>query len=270
MTGREVMHRDDLGHVVALPTAVNRVVSLVPPLTEAIAASAPGVLVAATDWCVHPPDLDVARIRGTKNPDWRAIVELAPDLVVANKEENREIDVRRLRDAGVPVWVTRIETVPEAFASMSRLFVEALGVGEPTWLVEARAEWDAPVVPLGIRVAVPVWRDPWFVVGRSTFAGDVLHRLGLINVFADSPERYPKVDVSALTSGEVDLVLLPDEPYVFTPTDGPEALHVRTALVDGRALTWYGPSLRGGRTHLLTTVLTALKTPTPTTPRICS
>ena len=258
MTGRELMHRDDLGHVVALPTTVGRVVSLVPSLTEAIAASAPGVLVAATDWCAHPPDLDVARVRGTKNPDWRAIVELAPDLVVANKEENREIDVRRLRDAGVPVWVTRIETVPEAFASMSRLFVEA------------RAEWDAPVVPLGIRVAVPVWRDPWFVVGRSTFAGDVLHRLGLINVFADSPERYPKVDVSALTSGEVDLVLLPDEPYVFTPTDGPEALHVRTALVDGRALTWYGPSLRGGRTHLLTTVLTALKTPTPTTPRICS
>jgi ABC-type Fe3+-hydroxamate transport system substrate-binding protein len=259
-----VKRRDDLGHDVDLPSTVRRVVSLVPSLTEAIAVTAPGVLVGATDWCVHPPGLDVARVRGTKNPDWKAIAALAPDLVVANMEENREIDVRRLRDAGVPVWVTRIETVDEAFTSMSRLFVDGLGVGEPAWLVEARAEWDEPVVPLGIRVAVPVWRDPWFVVGSSTFAGDVLHRLGLTNVFADSPERYPKVDVGALTSGDVDVVLLPDEPYEFTAADGPEALRVRTALIHGRALTWYGPSLLGARQDLLAAVLAALKSPPPT------
>lgn len=252
---------DDLGHEVPLARAPTRVVSLVPSLTEAVAVSAPGVLVAATEWCVYPPDLDVVRIRGTKNPDCKAIAALAPDLVIANMEENREIDVRRLRDAGVPVWVTRIETVAEAFTSMSRLFVEALGIDEPTWLSEARAEWDEPVVPLGIRVAVPVWRDPWFVVGSSTFAGDVLHRLGLVNVFADSPERYPKVDVSALTSSDVDLVLLPDEPYIFSATDGPEAVPVRTALINGRLLTWYGPSLHDARNELLAAILAALKLP---------
>ena len=252
---------DDLGHDVELTRTPTRVVSLVPSLTEAVAVSAPGVLVAATDWCVYPPDLAVTRIRGTKNPDCKAIAALAPDLVIANMEENREIDVRRLRDAGVPVWVTRIETVGEAFTSMSRLFVEALGIDEPAWLSEARAEWDEPVVPLGIRVAVPVWRDPWFVVGSSTFAGDVLHRLGLVNVFADSPERYPKVDVSALTSSDVDLVLLPDEPYIFSATDGPEAVPVRTALIDGRMLTWYGPSLHDAKNELLAAILAALKLP---------
>jgi len=252
---------DDLGQVVTLAGTPSRVVSLVPSLTEAIEVSVPGLVVAATDWCVYPHGLDVQRVRGTKNPDCKAIVALAPDLVIANMEENREIDVRRLRDAGVPVWVTRIETVDEAFASMSRLFVEALGVGEPTWLTEARAEWDEPVVPLGIRVAVPVWRDPWFVVGSSTFAGDVLHRLGLVNVFADSPDRYPKVDVSALTASDVDLVLLPDEPYVFSATDGPEAVNVRTALIDGRMLTWYGPSLHDAKNELLAAILANLKTP---------
>mgnify|MGYP000470418846 CR=1 FL=1 len=133
--------------------------------------------------------------------------------------------------------------------------LQALGIDEPTWLTEARAEWDEPVVPLGIRVAVPVWRDPWFVVGSSTFAGDVLHRLGLVNVFADSPERYPKVDVGALTSRDVDLVLLPDEPYIFSETDGPEAVHVRTALIDGRMLTWYGPSLHDAKNELLAAIL---------------
>ena len=102
---------DDLGHEVVLAGPPSRVVSLVPSLTEAIEVTAPGLVVAATDWCVYPPDLDVQRVRGTKNPDCRAIAALAPDLVVANMEENREIDVRRLRDAGVPVWVTRIETV---------------------------------------------------------------------------------------------------------------------------------------------------------------
>ena len=252
---------DDLGQVVPLAGTPSRVVSLVPSLTEAIAVTSPGLLVAATDWCVYPPGLDVQRVRGTKNPDCKAIAALAPDLVIANMEENREIDVRRLRDAGVPVWVTRIETVEQAFTSMSRLFVEALGVDEPTWLTEARTEWDEPVVPLGIRVAVPVWRDPWFVVGSSTFAGDVLHRLGLVNVFADSPERYPKVDVGALTSSDVDLVLLPDEPYVFSETDGPEAVNVRTALIDGRMLTWYGPSLHDAKNELLAAILASLKTP---------
>jgi len=252
---------DDLGHEVVLAGTPSRVVSLVPSLTEALEVTAPGLVVAATDWCVYPPSLDVQRVRGTKNPDCKAIAALAPDLVIANMEENREIDVRRLRDAGVPVWVTRIETVEQAFTSMSRMFVEALGVDEPTWLTEARTEWDEPVVPLGIRVAVPVWRDPWFVVGSSTFAGDVLHRLGLVNVFADSPERYPKVDVGALTSSDVDLVLLPDEPYVFSETDGPEAVNVRTALIDGRMLTWYGPSLHDAKNELLAAILANLKTP---------
>ena len=66
--------------------------SLVPSLTEALAASCPDVLVGATDWCTHPADLDargVTRVRGTKKPDLRAIEALRPDLVVADKEENR-------------------------------------------------------------------------------------------------------------------------------------------------------------------------------------
>ena len=61
----------------------------------------------------HPADLGVTRIRGTKNPDLAKIASLLPDLVVANKEENRELDVRRLRERGVPVWVTEVESVPQ-------------------------------------------------------------------------------------------------------------------------------------------------------------
>ncbi len=243
--------RDDLGAPVAPSGPAQRVVSLVPSLTEALAGTCPERLVGATDWCTHPAHLDVSRVRGTKNADRAAILALRPDLVVANQEENRELDVRRLREAGVPVWVTRIESVPEALASMLRLLTEGLALDPPAWLVEAERLWAGPVPAAVARVAVPVWRDPWMVVGRDTFTGDLLARLGLANAYADAAERYPTVDVAELDAAGHDLVLLPDEPYVFTADDGPEAFpRTPTRLVGGRLLTWYGPSLVEARRAL--------------------
>jgi ABC-type Fe3+-hydroxamate transport system substrate-binding protein len=247
--------RDDLGADVDLLCPPRRVVSLVPSLTEALAVTVPDRLVGATDWCTHPADLDVARVRGTKNPDRAAIAALAPDLVIANREENRQLDVQRLRAAGVPVWVTVIESLDQALTSMRRLVTEVLDVGEPEWLRTAAAEWAHPAPEPGLRVAVPIWRDPWMVVGSRTFAGDVLARLGLHNAFADDAERYPHVDLARLRDADLDAVLLPDEPYAFTADDGPEAFPgVRSVLVSGRDLTWYGPSLATARQRLLAAV----------------
>jgi ABC-type Fe3+-hydroxamate transport system substrate-binding protein len=249
---------DDLGHAVPLPRAPQRIVSLVPSLTEAIAETAAGRLVAATDWCTHPAHLNVVRVRGTKNPNRSAIVALRPDLVVANQEENRELDVRRLRADGIPVWVTRIESVDDAFTSLRRLLVDALGAEEPDWLRDARQSWAEDSPPIAERVVVPVWRDPWMVVGSRTFTGDLIARLGLRNAFADHPDRYPRLELSALTGIAPDLVLLPDEPYAFTAVDGPEAFpDVPAALVSGRDLTWYGPSLAGARATLLAQITSA-------------
>lgn len=240
------MPADDLGADVPLQSPATRVVSLVPSLTEAVAATASDRLVGATDWCTHPADLDVTRVRGTKNPDLAAIRALAPDLVVANKEENRELDVRRLRDAGIAVWVTRIETVVEALDSMSRLLREALAVDEPGWLAEARSLWSEPA-PRRLAVAVPIWRDPWMVVGAPTYTDDLLARAGLGNVLAHGPAaregRYPTLTPDEIDGAGADVVLLPDEPYVFTADDGPEALRTPTRLVSGRLLTWYGPAM---------------------------
>lgn len=240
------MVNDDLGADVPLTAPARRVVSLVPSLTEAIAASAPGLLVGATDWCTHPADLDVPRVRGTKNPDLTAVRALQPDLVVANMEENRELDVRRLRDAGVAVWVTRIETVEEALDSMSRLFSDALGLADPPWLVSARELWSPPATSR-LEVAVPIWRDPWMVVGSGTYTDDLLRRAGLVNVLAHGRAqrdgRYPTVTPDEIDRAGADVVLLPDEPYVFTADDGPEAFTTPTRLVSGRLLTWYGPAM---------------------------
>src|SRR5207249_4754210 len=133
-------------------------------------------------------------VRGTKNPERAAIIALAPDLVIANREENRKLDVVRLRDAGLAVWVTVIESVPEAMASLRRLLTGPLDLEVPPWLAAAERAWAEPaprsslapsslapssLAPSSLaqplrRVAVPIWRDPWMVVGARTFAGDVL------------------------------------------------------------------------------------------------
>jgi ABC-type Fe3+-hydroxamate transport system substrate-binding protein len=220
-----------------------RVVSLVPSITEGLASVHPEAIVGATDWCTHPVDLVTTRVRGTKNPHLGLIRSLEPDLVIANKEENRELDVRRLREAGIRVEVTEIETVPDAVAAYEHLFDEVLGWARPAWLGRAREVWCGPLPPVTRRVAVPIWRDPWMVVGRDTFTGDLLRRLGWDNVFADAPERYPHVTVAEIEAAAPDVVLLPDEPYVFTDADGPEAFILPTELVSGRLITWYGPSL---------------------------
>ena len=242
---------DDMGHPVPLSRPPARVVSLVPSITEAIAVTAPDVLVGATDWCTHPSDLDVLRVRGTKNPDHAAIVGLRPDLVVANREENRRVDVERLRAFGIPVWVTEVESVTQAIASLRRLLVDVLGAHEPGWLVTAADAWRQPVTLPPARVAVPIWRDPWMVVGSGTFCGDLLGRMGLDLLVADGEGRYPKVELSTLVGWAPDLVLLPDEPYPFSADDGPEAFPTTpTALVSGRDLTWYGPSMATSRERL--------------------
>jgi hypothetical protein len=246
---------DDLGHPLSLTEPPQRIVSLVPSLTEALAVTVLGRLAGATDWCTHPVGLDVPRVRGTKNPNRAAIAALHPDLVVANREENRRYDVERLRAAGIPVWVTEIETVDAALRSLRRLFSDVLSVPEPEWIRSAASEWSGPPVLPALRTVVPVWRDPWMVVGARTFTGDMITRLGLTHMFADSPDRYPRRELTSLVTAGAELAVLPDEPYRFTASDGPEAFPgIAVALVSGRSLTWYGPSLTTARAELTASI----------------
>ncbi|MET9296272.1 helical backbone metal receptor [Streptomyces sp. NPDC003077] len=226
------------------PTARRRVVSLVPSLTEAVAAEAPEMLVGVTDWCSHPAELDVARVGGTKNPDTDRIIALAPDLVIANEEENRAPDLAVLRAAGLEVVVTEVRDLDQALRELERVLVRGCGLPRPGWLDEAAEAWRDVRPAEARRAVVPVWRRPWMVLGRDTFAGDLLARLGVANLYAHHAERYPRVPVEELNASGADLVVLPDEPYLFTADDGPEAFPgLPAALVSGRHLTWYGPSL---------------------------
>ncbi|MGI8814540.1 MAG: helical backbone metal receptor [Pseudonocardia sp.] len=91
-----------------------------------------------------------------------------------------------------------------------------------------KARW-AEVPPVAATAIVPVWRRPWVLVGERTFAGDVLRRLGVANAYADHPDRYPRPPLdelkALLADRRADLVVLPSEPYLFTPDDGPVPLN---------------------------------------------
>ena len=246
---------DDLGEPVPLRGVPSRVVSLVPSLTESVAVTAPELLAGITDYCEHPSGLNLPRVGGSKYPRVDEVLALHPDLVLANVEENRAQDVDRLRANGIAVWVTAApDSVPGALAVLRRLLTQGLGAAEPDWLVAAEESWRT-IDPVRHTAVVPVWRRPWVVLGRDTFAGDVLRRLGVANAFAVDPQRYPRPPLSRLrellAAGAADLVVLPDEPYAFTEADGRAAFpgH-RFVRVSGRHLTWWGPSLVDARAVL--------------------
>jgi len=239
---------DDLGQPVRVIGAPQRIVSLVPNLSEALWywGVAPRV-VGVTDYCVSPPDgfPRAARVRGTKNPDVAAIAALEPDLVVVNVDENREIDVERLRVQGLAVYVTAAVDVPSAAASLGRLgrAVHAQGPAHHTadQIMTAISRHRARAGGVLPRIAVPIWRDPWMAIGRDTVVGELLIELGFDLV--PDVDRYPKVELEELD--DVDLVLLPDEPYEFGQDDRAELLERvpqrAVRLFDGQNLTWWGP-----------------------------
>jgi hypothetical protein len=148
--------------------------------------------------------------------------------------------------------------VDQALVSIQRL-LRAVG-GDIGWLDQARDSWEQlPAVLPGRRLCavVPIWRRPWMHLGRDTYAGDVLRRLGVDNALGDNPERYPRLELEQLP--EVDLVVLPDEPYQFSAADGPEAFAgTSCALVSGRFLTWYGPAMVEAPSALLASLRAAL------------
>jgi ABC-type Fe3+-hydroxamate transport system substrate-binding protein len=261
---------DDLGWHNELPREPARLVSLVPNLSELVWWwHRADRLVGVTDWCTAPPRAfeHARRVRGTKNPDIAAIVELAPDLVLANEEENRELDVARLRDAGIAVHVTRVRGLADLRPSLVRLG-EALGVpsaGAGMAMAIARALDQVRRVPRPRRAVCAVWRDApaevtpaaatsaagapaggrdgWWVLGRDTFGADLLAACGFEVLPADPDGRYPVVALAELRALDPEVVLLPDEPYAFGPDDVAvlRAAGVRTRLVDGTGLWWWGP-----------------------------
>lgn len=238
---------DMLGRDVNVPVQPQRIVSLCPSITETLfEIGLADQLVGLTRYCLHPAEqvAQKTKVGGTKKPDFEAIKALQPDLIVAEKEENRREDVELLAKQW-PVYVTEIRDIAAAHGMMNVLGdvcdrqVQAQQLSH-----KIESAWQSlPRLEKPLRVAYLIWRKPWMAAGSDTYIDAVLRRLGLENVFAGA-ERYPQFSNEELMAKNPDLVLLSSEPFPFAEKHIRElemiVPHSDIQLVDGEAFSWYG------------------------------
>lgn len=243
---------DDLGRQLAPLPPEGRIVSLVPSITELIFDLGAGPrLIGITRYCTEPADRvgPIEKVGGTKNPDCARIAATAPDLVLVDHDENRREDFEALVAAGLAVFVANPRTVAEAATSIERIGA-LLGAGGIAADISAKIR--AGLVADGrrdpLRVFCPIWRNPWMTFNASTFAADLIRQAGGENV-CRSEQTYPEVELAKIAALRPEVVLLPDEPYVFRPSHveslrplaaTPAWRNHRIHLVDGKALFWWG------------------------------
>ena len=223
-----------------------RIISVVPSLTEfLIDLGISAQVIGRTRFCIHPPE-DVQHIDiigGTKNPRIDKIRDMKPDLVIANKEENRKEDVEAIQEF-CEVLVTEISTIEDALFAMhhiakclnaekngAKLIEKILSIlPEPTHFSE-------------INTAYFIWKEPWMSVGGDTYIHDVMQTFGLRNVF-QYLDRYPAITFDQLKSANPELILLSSEPYPFKEKHIAELKEIlpnsSIHLVDGEWFSWYG------------------------------
>jgi ABC-type Fe3+-hydroxamate transport system substrate-binding protein len=239
----------------------NRVVSLVPSLTESVVFLGAGQrLVGRTRYCVEPAGAlaHVPTLGGTKDPAVDAIVALRPDLVLVSAEENRIEDVERLSSAGLRIENYHPRSVEDAAVAMLRLG-ESLGEAEPAMELAESCRRAAALVRDGlersrVRTFCPVWRRPWMSFGKAVYVADLLRTVGCENVFDDGESDWFEVSLEEVVERRPALILLPDEPYAFSPAHADElrraGLELPIVFIDGKDLSWYGPRLPGALQRL--------------------
>lgn len=267
---------DDMARKVLVPQPLQRIVSLVPSDTETCFALGAGDrLVGRTHYCIEPAAAEaVACIGGVKGVDVEAVVELRPDLILANQEENSRADLEALADKGIPIFVSLPKRFNDAIAHVARL-AKLLGAPPPAreLLREGygliNGEPGEPGTVVAAKVFIPIWREPLMTFGADTYCDDLLTLAGGRNVFATTSEvdgelqrrsplsadqeagrdnRYPHISEDELIARSPELILLPNEPHKFTEDDKayfksldvPAAKTDNIHFVDGKDLFWPG------------------------------
>src|SRR6185436_2709519 len=210
-------------------------------------------LVGRTKFCIHPADRvgAVEKVGGTKNPKIDRIIELAPDIVLLNEEENRREDAEALERAGVRCHVSFPHTALET-AEMVRSIAAAIDARDQGERIARDIEQRhervirAAAGRTPVRFAYLIWREPWMAVNADTFVSALLADAGGRNVFASEPDRYPTITPEQLGASAPDIVLLSTEPFPFKASHADELARLsgvpreRFRVVDGEMLSWHG------------------------------
>ena len=241
------LYTDQIGRTLEFNQPPRRIVSLVPSLSELLyTLELEKEVVGITRFCVHPSHWrrSKQRIGGTKQVNIDAVRALAPDLVIASKEENIREQVEAI--AGfAPVWVSDINNMSEALAAIHQLGVICNREAASRTLVHAIRNGFHRLrqYPVLIPAAYCIWKDPYMVAGGDTYINDMLEWCSFTNVFAQQP-RYPTITLEQLSQTDCRLLLLSTEPYPFRQYHLPELQAqlpgIRIELVDGEMFSWYG------------------------------
>lgn len=243
-----MLYKDQLGREIEIPSTPQRIISVVPSQTELLYDLGANV-VGITKFCVHPEEWfrSKTRIGGTKQLHLDKIAALQPDLIIANKEENTKEQIEALA-AQFPVWTSDINNLDSAcdmITSIGHIIDKHHAANRISATIRERFDLLKPLQP-AIPTAYFIWRGPWMVAGGDTFIHEMLHSIGLRNVFEDLP-RYPTVTLPQLAASGCRLVLLSSEPYPFKEKHIAEIREYLPdaviRLVDGEMFSWYGSRL---------------------------
>lgn len=198
-----------------------------------------------TRFCVHPMEKvsEVEIVGGTKNPRINKILSLQPDLVIANREENKKEDIERLSEE-LNVMITEIDSISDALLAIHDIGKRCDVDDRASELIsQIRLQLDRiPDEPVQT-VAYFIWRDPWMTVGADTYIHSVLEHWNLKNVYKEHT-RYPETTLSELRRKSPDLILLSTEPFPFKEKHKGKVREScpdsRVLIVDGEWFSWYG------------------------------
>jgi iron complex transport system substrate-binding protein len=245
-TKNTIILTDQLANSVSLPIAAQRIVSLVPSITETLCQMGlQNRVVGITKFCVHPTALKkiVPIIGGTKNINFEKIKALKPDLIIASKEENNKEQIETLSHF-CPIYVSDIidyETCLQALNDIAIL--NNVNLQKLNWYPALEAFNNYAPSTLNNKCLYLIWRKPYMTIGGDTYINFMLKKAGFINVF-EKEKRYPTVETSFFDNNKVDFIFLSSEPFPFKDKHIAAlqilAPNAKIILVDGEIFSWYG------------------------------
>lgn len=247
---------DQMNRTVEISFPPKRIISLVPSQTELLFdLGLNDEVIGITKFCIHPHDKfkSTTKIGGTKTLNFEKIKDLAPDLIIGNKEENEQGQIEELMKH-YPVWMSDIKTLDDSLDMIGRVGELVNKNDEAQQLkTEIKDEFFRlsefiPKTEQNLSVAYFIWKDPYMVAGDETFINDLLNRCRLKNIFSGRG-RYPETSLEELQSLSPDLVFLSSEPYPFKDKHVAEMQKLipsaQILLVDGEFFSWYGSRIKG-------------------------
>lgn len=243
-------YTDQMERKVSIGWPPKRIISIVPSQTELLySLGLTDEVVGITKFCVHPDEWfrTKQRVGGTKKLDFEKIAALKPDLIIGNKEENEEAQIKELMQQ-YSVWMSDIHNLDEAMSMISEVGELVDKESKANNLVsDIRKEFDGlKLNSKSAKALYFIWKEPYMVVGKDTFISDMLTRCGLENIATDET-RYPELSKEGIKYLNPEIILLSSEPFPFSDKYIGEfrALcpDAKVILVDGEYFSWYGSRL---------------------------